>query len=264
MSDTLAEICIRKKEHIKAAKRERSEASLLATAEQAQAPRGFMQALKRNILTGRFALIAELKKASPSKGIIRADFSPPRLAEAYAKGGATCLSVLTDEPYFQGRDEYLTQAKEAVELPVLRKDFMLEPYQIIESRALGADCILLIMAALSNTQAQELLAASHQLGMDALIEVHNTAEAERALTHLDAKMIGINNRDLKTLSVDLAVAERIAPMLPASILGVGESGLSNTEDLKRLSHVGINAFLVGESLMREQDVEKATKALLGS
>lgn len=258
--NTLEEICAKKREHIAQQKSLRSESEQLVLAQAASAPRGFIKALKQKSP----ALIAEIKKASPSKGVIRADFEPASLAKAYGAGGAACLSILTDEPYFQGKDEYLKLARDAVSLPVLRKDFMLDPYQIIESRALGADCILLIMAALSDAQAKELEAAAHAIGMDVLVEVHDRTELERALTHLTSSMIGINNRNLKTLAVDLSTSETLAKFLPPHILGVCESGIGNHADIKRMQRAGIGCFLVGESLMREADVTAATRKLLGA
>lgn len=261
MSDVLAKICDDKRDHIAARKKAVPEKEIRAHAETAPMPRGFAAALSRKVDAGEFALIAEIKKASPSKGLIREDFAPVALARAYRKGGAACLSILTDEPYFQGRDQYLTAARTAVDLPVLRKDFMLDPYQILEARALGADCVLLIMAALDDAEAAELEAVAVDLGMDALIEVHNGEELDRALM-LKSSLIGINNRNLKTLEVDLKTTEELAPRLPDDRVLIAESGLYAPADLSRMAAVGARRFLIGESLMRQDDVEAATKAIL--
>ena len=261
MSDVLAKICDDKRHHIAARKRAVSQAALADRAQAVEPPRGFAQALTAVAERGRPALIAELKKASPSKGLIRADFNPPALAAAYTAGGAACLSVLTDKDYFQGEDRFLTEAHAAVSLPVLRKDFMLDPYQVVEARALGADCILLIMAALGDDQAAELAAAATEFGMDTLVEVHDEHELWRAL-QLEASLLGINNRNLKTLEVDLATTERLAPLAAGGPPIVCESGLHDPGDVARMTMLGVRRFLVGESLMRQANVAAATAALL--
>ena len=261
MSDVLAEICAEKRAHVARQKAVRPEVVLRAEIDAAPVLRPFAAALEARATDGGYGLIAEIKKASPSKGLIRADFNPPSLAQAYEAGGATCLSVLTDTPYFQGSDDDLRAARAACRLPVLRKDFILDPYQVVESRALGADCILLIMAALEDSEARELTATAAELGLDVLVEVHDRAELDRAL-RLDARLIGINNRNLKTLKVDLHTAESLAPLAPPGRIIVGESGLNEPADLDRLAAVGARCFLVGESLMRAGDVAAATRRLL--
>ena len=265
MSDILLRICAETRQHVARCKRERPADALRAEARAATPPRGFVRTLHAAVeganRGGPFGLIAEIKKASPSAGLIRPDFDPVTLARAYARGGANCLSVLTDEPFFQGSTAYLTAARNAVDLPVLRKDFVLDPYQVIEARAIGADAVLLIMAALDDGEARELMAAIRELGMDALVEVHDEPELDRALA-LDPPAIGINNRNLRTLAIDLATTERLAPRLKPSTLAVGESGIRGPADLERLARAGVGCFLVGESLMKAGDVEAATRALL--
>ena len=251
--DTLAEVSRRRV----AVPLEAMRAKALA----AEPPRGFGRALMRATAAGRFGLIAEIKKASPSGGLIRPEFDPPALARAYEAGGATCLSVLTDGPHFQGSPDHLRAARAAVKLPAIRKDFILDPWQVYESRAMGADCILLIMAALEDEQAVELEQMARDLDMDVLVEVHNAAELQRALG-LQTKLIGINNRNLKTLKTDLNTTVELSPLVPPDRFLIGESGIRTHADLRRLAECGVHCFLVGESLMRQDDVQAATTALL--
>jgi len=262
MTDILAKIAAYKREDVADRKRRRSFAQLDAAAKAASSPRGFKAALEAGHAPGKLSLIAEIKKASPSKGLIRADFDPPALARAYAEGGASCLSVLTDGPSFQGADGYLIDARAAVALPCIRKDFLVDPWQVAESRALGADAILVILAMIDDALAADLMAEAERLSMDALVEVHDETEMARA-AKLGATLVGINNRDLKSFVVDLAVTERLAVQAPRDALLVTESGLFVHDDVVRMEATGAKAMLVGESLMRQADVAAATRALLG-
>lgn len=256
MSTVLDRICADKAVHVERMKTQNTLAALEARAKEQAAPRGFISALRGS----SSAFITEVKKASPSKGVIRADFDPVTIAGIYRDNGAACLSVLTDEPYFQGRDDYLTAIRAAVDLPLLRKDFMIDPYQIVESRALGADCILIIMAALSDVQAKEMYDAATALGMDVLVEVHDRAELDRALA-LSPAMVGVNNRNLKTLDVDLQTGLDLAAHMPPGAVKVAESGISDPAEIARFRAAGYDAFLVGESLMREADIGAALRRL---
>ena len=261
MSDVLARICAAKREAVARRKSALPLAELEARLP-ATLPRNFRRALQAKVERDGLALIAEIKQASPSQGLIRTDFDPSALARAYAAGGAACLSVLTEEAWFKGADQHLRAARAAAGLPCLRKDFTLDPYQVVEARVIGADCVLLILAALDDGAARDLAALAGSRGLDVLVEVHDAGELERAL-RLDAALIGINNRNLKTLRVDLGTTEQLAPLVPDDRLLVAESGLSRHADLERMAAVGARCFLVGEALMRQADVAAATRALLG-
>ncbi|HVO15389.1 MAG TPA: indole-3-glycerol phosphate synthase TrpC [Alphaproteobacteria bacterium] len=261
MSDVLERICADTRAAVARAKSARPLAQVEREAAAAAPPRGFADRLAAAVAAGRYGLIAEIKKASPSQGLIRPDFDPAALARAYRDGGAICLSVLTDAPYFQGDPAHLKAARAAVDLPVLRKDFMLDPWQIAEARAMGADCVLIIMAALDDASARDLAKRAAGYGMDVLVEVHDAAELDRALA-LPSRLIGVNNRNLKTLKTDLSITEALAKSVPRDRLLVAESGLETPADLARMARVGAHCFLVGTSLMSQRDVAAATRALL--
>lgn len=260
MSDILQKILADKRDHVARLKAQKSFETMDDEARHATPVRGFATALRNKVQNSDIALIAEIKKASPSGGMIRPDFSPAALARAYADGGAACLSVLTDEPYFQGSNQHLIEARAAGILPVLRKDFMIDVWQVAEARAIGADCILIIMAAVTDALAEDLYLAALDYGMDAIVEVHNRVELERTLK-LRAQLIGINNRNLRTLKTDLATTEELSAQVPPDRTMISESGLATADDLARMQKCGVHCFLVGESLLRQQDVTAATLEL---
>jgi indole-3-glycerol phosphate synthase len=260
MADTLAHILEIKREHVKRCKERVPHSHLISSLPNTFITKSFSTALRNSSEEG-YGLIAEIKKASPSKGLIREHFIPTEIALAYEKGGASCLSVLTDEPFFQGKNEFLTSVRKVSSLPILRKDFMIDPYQITESRVLGADCILLIMAALDDKLARDLEDCALNLGMEVLVEVHNQGELERAL-NLKTDLIGVNNRNLKTMTTDLVTTEDLAPLVPKDKLLISESGLNTVNDLTRMENAGARCFLIGESLMRQKDLETATRSIL--
>lgn len=263
-ANTLEEICLVKQGHVELQKQKLSLSELEQHAQAQTKPRGFLHALKAKQDASEIGLITEVKKASPSKGVIREDFDPTEIAKAYEVAGATCLSVLTDTPYFQGSDAIFNAVRSETDLPMLRKDFMIDPYQITEARAMGADCILIILAAIDDALGQELEATAHALGMDALLEVHNLDELNRGLKHYSSKLLGVNNRNLKTLEVDLLTATNLAKEIPDDYVKVCESGISTHADIEAMQQSGYQCFLVGESLMRQEDIAAATRTLLGN
>jgi len=262
VSDILTQICNKKKKWVENSKTNISEGELMRQIQFVEPPRKFGPALTKAVSHSSVGLIAELKKASPSKGLIRNDFNIEKLSLAYKAGGAACLSVLTDEPFFQGKDDYLMEARTATSLPVLRKDFIIDSYQVLESRSIGADCVLLILAVIDDSQSQELVSCAADLGMDVLVEIHDEEELERALRMKGKFLIGINNRNLKTLEVNILNTARLAPQIPKNYEIICESGISNSDDIKRIKESGVKRFLVGETLMRRKNLTKATRELL--